>query len=587
MALAERLRRPAYTADTTAAAAEALARSGIGTYAAPTDDSPELPVTGAASPLRLMDFQTHAVAVDAWAGNGLAGSELDVLLPIPAEVHDQSAPASAFVAGYVAAVDSPGAALARALMADQDLTRPQALRFPLIVLDLFASDLATDGGTRTATMPGAGTSAIQAILFNPQQSAGDGAAGQVGTATLCSDAAKFVDSTIHALFNLLKVAVPDNTVGAIVATIWNWIVDQGEAFVRGLIDAVTGAVLATVRAIAGSIAAIASQVTALVPYAVAVRVNPSSQIDLGNNRFIGAFVATVTAGDIGDWPDVMKDCASTAQVALPSFRGRDEPVTWGEPVTDAPGIVEALRSDSRTNEAGEASWVFGTGPDPGQAPGAERTSTVRIDVTIHRSALDDARKSLTDALFSGIPEVLRGFVGEIFSFFVDPLQAAVAALIDTHASGTATIVYHDQPAASPSPTTGATATPPSSDVCSLLTDQEVTAVIGVPVARREGTGTIQSGGSCVMGTVRQADLDNIYYVSIIIEPKGTLFPSAQQDAHAQAVSGVGDQAVYLTDAGAIIGVTGTHDFSLQVVVGGKVGGLGSATGIARILVSRL
>jgi len=45
----------------------------------------------------------------------------------------------------------------------------------------------------------------------------------------------------------------------------------------------------------------------------------------------------------------MKDCADTAQVALPSFRGRDEPVTWGAPVSDAPGIVSLIRSDPRTN----------------------------------------------------------------------------------------------------------------------------------------------------------------------------------------------------------------------------------------------
>ena len=584
--LAERLHRPAYTADTTAAAIEALARSGIGTYAAPTDTSPELPIAVAASPLAVLDFQAHALAVDAWAGHGIAASDLDALLPIPAAVHDQTAPASAFVAAYVAAVNSPGAALARALMAGQELTQPQTLDFPLIVLDLFASDLATDGGHRAAAVPALSSEGTHGDAFRPRQEAGVGGA-QAGVATLCSDAAKFVDSTISALFNLLKVAVPDNTVGAIVATIWNWIVGQGEAFVRGLISAVTGAVLATVRAIAGSIAAIASQITALVPYAVSVRVDPAPQINLTGNLFLGVFVATVTAGDVADWPDVMKDCASTAQVALPSFRGRDEPVSWGDPVTDTPGIIRALQSDSRTDGAGEATWRFATGPDPGRAPGPERTANVRIDVTIHRSALDDARKSLTDALFGGIPQILRGFVGEIFGFFVDPLQAAVAALIDTHASGSATIVYHDQPLATPTPTTGPTATPPVNDVCSLLTDKEVTAVIGVPVARREGSGTIQAGGSCIMGTTRQEEPGNIYYVSIQVLPKGALFPAAQQDAHAQAVPGIADQAVFLTDAGTIVGTTATHDFTVQVVLGGNAGALGSVTGISRILASRL
>jgi hypothetical protein len=585
-ALAERLRRPTYTADTTAAAVEALARSGIGTYLEPLAASPELPVTGAVSPLRLLDFQVHALAVDAWAGSGLSGSELDALLPIPAEIHDQTAPAAAFLAAYVAAVDSHGAALARALMADQDLTQPQALHFPLIVLHLFVSDLATDGGQRTGAIPGSGPAAIEAVAFRPP-AAVVGGSGQAGLATLCSDAATFIDNTIHALFNLLKVAVPDNTVGAIVATLWNWIVDQGEAFVRGLISAVTDAVLATVRAIAGGIASIASEVAGMVPYVVRVRVDPIATIDLGSTRVSGEFVATVTAGDLPDWPDVMKDCAAKAQVALPSFRGRDEPVTWGTPRSDAPGIISFLRSDPRTDGEGEARWVFGTGPDPGEAPGAQRNSVVYLDVTIHRSALDDARKSLSNALFGGIPKILRGFVDELFGFFVDPLQTAVAALIDTHATGLATIVYHDSPTATPSPSVAPTTTPPPSDICALLSDQEVTAVIGVPVARREGTGSIQAGGGCVIGTVRQTDLKNAYYANIIIEPRGTIFPQAQAQAGVQDVAGVGEQAVFFPQAGAIIGVVGKYDFSLQVVIAGSVGSVENALGLAKLVVSRL
>lgn len=453
-ALAARLRQPAYTADTTAAAEEALARSGVTTFASPSDAAPIVALGGSSSGLRLLDFQAHALAVDAWGGSGIQGSQLDQLLPIPASLRAASAPTSAFVAGYVAAVNSPGAALARALMAGQDLSRPADLHVPLLVLVLFTADLATDGGRLTAN---AASSGVTEAAFRTTDGPASGSTELAGLATLCSDAANFIDKTIDSLFSALKVAIPDNTVGAVVATIWNWIVDQGAAFVKTLLHAVTDAVLATVRAIAAGIAAVAEQVASIIPYVVTVRVDPGASIALGPNRILGRFVAVVSAGDLPDWPDVMKDCAKTAQVALPSFRGRDAQVAWGTPSIDTPALVTLGTFDTVTDANGEARWTFLAGPDPGEAPGGDRTATVAIDLTVHRPELDDARAKLTDALFGGIPKVLRSFVTEIFSFFVDPLQKAVNDLIDTKASGSASLTYHDAPPATPVPSAGPSA----------------------------------------------------------------------------------------------------------------------------------
>jgi hypothetical protein len=167
---------------------------------------------------------------------------------------------------------------------------------------------------------------------------------------------------------------------------------------------------------------------------------------------LGRFTATVTAGDLPDWPDVMKDCAKTAQVALPSFRGRGAQVTWGVPAISQPALVTLGTSESVTDANGQARWTFLGERDPGEAPGPDRSATVAIDLTVHRPELDAARSKLTDALLGGVPTILRPFVGEIFSFFVDPLQKAVNDLIDTKASGNATLTYHDAPPATPAPT---------------------------------------------------------------------------------------------------------------------------------------
>jgi len=155
-ALADRLTASAYTSDSTSALVAGLARSGIGTYADTTSATPDVALTALASPFELLDFQAHALAVGAWTGATWSGAELDGVVPVPT-YGTGLAPTSALLAGYVGAVDSPGAALSRALMAGQDLLHPATLRFPAVVLVLFASDVATDGGHVPA--PGASPSA--------------------------------------------------------------------------------------------------------------------------------------------------------------------------------------------------------------------------------------------------------------------------------------------------------------------------------------------------------------------------------------------------------------------------------------------
>jgi len=50
---------------------------------------------------------------------------------------------------------------------------------------------------------------------------------------VCTDTANWINGTISSLFNALKLATPDNLPGRIVVSIWNWLVDAGQAFVQG------------------------------------------------------------------------------------------------------------------------------------------------------------------------------------------------------------------------------------------------------------------------------------------------------------------------------------------------------------------
>ena len=149
--LVDRLTAPRFTADTTEAASTGLARSGIGTYSGTAAAGPDRPVTGRLSAFRLLAFQTHALAVGAWAGSAITGAELDLVLPRPPGPTGEPS-TSQLLAAYVGAADTPGGALSRGLMSGQNLLVPTDLRFPTLVLVLFASDLARNDAVGGSTM---------------------------------------------------------------------------------------------------------------------------------------------------------------------------------------------------------------------------------------------------------------------------------------------------------------------------------------------------------------------------------------------------------------------------------------------------
>ena len=469
-ALAERLAAPAYSADTTAALVEGLGRSGIGTYDDPASPDPAAALNVPASPFHLLAFQAHALAVGAWAGSDFSGAELDAVLPLPAGSAGMPS-TSELLAGYVATADSPGGNLSRALMAGQDLLDPGSLQFPAVVLVLFASDIATDGGRLAAHVPSASAAAQVssrmaglAISLQPGRTRIEPAPA----AGICSQTANWINGAIDSLFNAIKVAIPPSGVGRIIAGIWNWLVDVGRAFVQNLINSVTNLVLATIRSIAETIAGVAEQIASLLPQAVTVRATSDSggggTFNLGPTPLTGSFTATVTAGDLPDWPAVLSDCAKTAKVALPDFHGKSVPLTWG-PIEAPPNpLLAPTGSNPITDADGLATWGFVTSVDPGDPTGEQRNQFDYMPVAVHRPELDAARQRLSNVLLGSIPDLLRPYVAAIFAPYLNGIQARLNALLDAHGRGAAVIVFHDQ--ASPPPSPSAPPSPASSGGCS-------------------------------------------------------------------------------------------------------------------------
>lgn len=460
--IADRLAASAYTTDTTAALVEGLARSGIGTYADAAATSPETPVTGQASPFRLLDFQAHALAVGDWAGSGFTGAELDAVLPTPPDAHGMPT-TSDLLAGYVAAADSPGGALSRALMAGQDLLSPSTLQFPATVLVLFASDIATDGGKAGAST----ANPVAALALAHPGDARISLAVAAVTGGVCTDTKDWIEGMVAGLFNALKVATPDNLPGRIVVSIWNWLVSQGEAFVQGLISSVTSAVLGTVRSIAGTIAAVAEQISSLVPYGlrvVAEGETGGATFMLGPKPLAGSYTAQVSAGDLPDWPPILADCAKAADVPLADFHSKHVPLVWGPLQAAANPLISpnVPKTDDVTDDNGKASWGFTTSIDPGDPTGEQRNQVDQMPVTVHRPEVEAARAHLTAALLGFVPGILQPFVSAIFAPYISGVQARLNALLDARGTATAILVFHE--GASPKPSLAATPAP--SGACS-------------------------------------------------------------------------------------------------------------------------
>ena len=268
--LVQAIHTPTFGHESRLATARALASVGIGVLDQATLE-PIVPLDGTPSPMRFLDWQLHALALEAWAGSGISGTELDAAAPVP----DDAPLASSIVAGWIAAADSPAGRLGRALMAGQDVTDPTQLVVPSMVLALLAADLAADqpaarsGGAATVTYASGSLPLGGPALL----AAAPGAGG------ICTSAQTFIDDVIGAVFAALHATPPRDGVGRVIVSVWNWLVDQGRDFVRTVAGKLTAPVVGTIRLVAGTLATIAHAVSALVPYTVVVVAMPVPEID--------------------------------------------------------------------------------------------------------------------------------------------------------------------------------------------------------------------------------------------------------------------------------------------------------------------
>ena len=470
--LAERIAAPAFTGGSIDAFKAALARSGIAVVADTSTDpataSPEVALGGLPSPIELLDFQAHALAVQAWAGATWSGAELDGLVPPPAGTPPGTPSMAQLVAGYAASAATAAGAFARALLAGQDLKDPATVRFPAVVLFLFASDLATDGGRVhvPAPSPSAAFQLLPLAGTEPMK-----AARAVDVGLLCSGPSGWIDAIVQNLEAALISAMPPGIVGGVLGGVLSWLIHVAAGLVKGLVDTFLAPVLTLIRGIAAIASGLAEQIASVMPFAVEViaghvDTTEGATFFLGRDPQRGQYTAYVSAGDLPSWPDAVARCAAAAGIDLPDFTSKDVPMTFGP--LDAPGDPLLSPTDQAvttmvTDETGRAVWPFLTARDPGDPTGEQRNQFDQMPVAVHRPELDTLKKRLTLSLLSPLPAILQPFVGALLQPVLDGIQDRLNSILDVRGRGPAIIVYHDAAPPTPSPS----AVPSASGACAV------------------------------------------------------------------------------------------------------------------------
>jgi hypothetical protein len=135
---------------------------------------------------------------------------------------------------------------------------------------------------------------------------------------------------------------------------------------------------------------------------------------------------------------------------------------------------------------------------------------------------------------------------------------------------------------------GTTEEKASNDVCDLVSDDVAVQVLGVKIARREAQG--DPGGpsySCIKGSKRTSNPKDITYVNAsVIAGGAAAADQAAGQKGSKPVSGLGDRAFFLADAGALFIVDGKDLVEVQVVKSGVPSGQKDATIVAKDVLSR-
>lgn len=333
-----------------------------------------------ATEIRLSTEQVVALSEEAEAGSGHLGSELDGLGRPRTKI-----PLSALLVGYARGVDTPAANLSGRWLAKQDLTHPDTVIFPTVVLLLFASDAAhAMGESSTANR-------VAPAGYVPAADAGG----------LCSQVTRSLYKGINAVFDALhvsKVNVPKT----------------GIAFLDGLLQGMADLVVAAEEN--------------------HVKVTVTASTDLG-------------FGDL-EWPRWFADCAKEAGAPLPPLKPVKEKIDWiidAAPGLVREGEKDKALSDGGPGKAvGHLDLVAGTEES---ADGTLVSRDAEVLVIVKRTQVAQLRDALVVAgaglLTGNLPPFMKTYLNSALLGIGRSATDGLVALFNGHGRGFVTVEYHD------------------------------------------------------------------------------------------------------------------------------------------------
>jgi hypothetical protein len=294
----------------TAQVIAALAQEGVGVYASPTSKRPLRHVTAPVVPIRVLRSQAAADAAGTAAGTGISGARLDAVAPMPkAAAGKQYPPFSYLLAAYAGKSSTPGERLAHQLLSGADLTHPDTVLFPSLVLTLLSAD-----AYRTAASGRHPQRAADAVLAEP-------VAHAAGPGAVCSALSDWVSNGLGSLVKALTVGPSSNAAVNFIGGLWNSALALAVGQLPNVVSTLTAPVLGVIRRGFATAALVSWAVSALRNLKVTTTAAPPFNqfgIDPAGGQ-PGALTITLGAAGGFDFPTDLKQCANTLGITLPSF----------------------------------------------------------------------------------------------------------------------------------------------------------------------------------------------------------------------------------------------------------------------------
>jgi hypothetical protein len=451
------------------------------------------------SPMVLTRVQADRLLADVDPANGVLGSTLDELAPLPPDVPSMSF----LLAGWLVTARTPAAETARTWMGDQDWTRAPEIGFPEAVIVLFVNDIASSVDAATPSADGSIQFDLDGVLppgpdpmstvepsgFAPRALPASASAGVGGPCTVVEN---LIGTALAAVVNALHVQPVRGggvfgNIANVFIDVYNAAVELAAGTIRVAFRQLTEPVFDVIR-IGIATLGVATQVTSFFrDTKLSLTLGPPNPyrfaIGLEEDQ-VGQVVARADSLT-GRWPDELVECAQVTGVALPAPVGAGAATTWT--AEQAPTVVALAAATTPVGDDLQARGDFTTGRESEEdAKGDQTNSAAKIRARIPRKDVDDllrlGRQQIVSAralLIGRIPIApLRSAAADALAAVVDPVVARLDAELTGAAAGVfglsgqrlIFVDYHVPPTRPTTPATPPSSTGPAVDFCQRFRD---------------------------------------------------------------------------------------------------------------------